>query len=150
MGTVNVAFPAGLPDLADFLARWSRRFFFAACFCPRVLRLPLTALLHGLVIPDDTYSLSTYSHRSPEVAGMRDDEIQSEFGRRVRRARQAVGLSQEELAHRSGLHRTYVGSVERGERNIGLLNITALATVLDVDASIFVDGLWRAPAEDTW
>lgn len=81
---------------------------------------------------------------------MRDDEIQSEFGRRVRRARQAVGLSQEELAHRSGLHRTYVGSVERGERNIGLLNITTLATVLDVDASIFVDGLWRAPAEDTW
>lgn len=55
-------------------------------------------------------------------------------------------MSQEELAHRVGLHRTYIGSVERGERNIGLLNIAALATVLQVDASTFVAGLRRSSA----
>lgn len=74
---------------------------------------------------------------------MRDDEVLGEFGRRIRRTRLEAGLSQEELAHRVGLHRTYIGSVERGERNIGLLNIAALATVLQVDASAFVTGLRR-------
>lgn len=77
---------------------------------------------------------------------MRDDEVLGEFGRRIRRTRLEAGLSQEELAHRVGLHRTYIGSVERGERNIGLLNIAALATVLQVDASTFVTGLRRASA----
>lgn len=77
---------------------------------------------------------------------MRDDEVLGEFGRRIRRTRLEAGLSQEELAHRVGLHRTYIGSVERGERNIGLLNIAALATVLQVDASTFVTGLRRSGA----
>ena len=44
-----------------------------------------------------------------------------------------MGISQEELAHRAGLHRTYVGSVERGERNLGLDNIHALADALNVE-----------------
>ncbi|MDX2358936.1 helix-turn-helix transcriptional regulator [Dietzia sp. PP-33] len=77
---------------------------------------------------------------------MRDDEVLGEFGRRIRGTRLEAGLSQEELAHRVGLHRTYIGSVERGERNIGLLNIAALATVLQVDASTFVTGLRRSSA----
>jgi transcriptional regulator with XRE-family HTH domain len=55
------------------------------------------------------------------------------FGERVRRLRLPTGMSQEALAARSGLHRTYVGSVERGERNISLENIHALAEALQVD-----------------
>jgi len=52
------------------------------------------------------------------------------FGNRIRELRLAAGLSQEELAHRCGLHRTYIGGIERGERNVGLINVFAIAAVL--------------------
>ena len=54
------------------------------------------------------------------------------FGRRVRRLRNRLGWSQEQLALESGLDRTYVGGVERGERNIALLNIIRLANALRI------------------
>ena len=54
------------------------------------------------------------------------------FGARVRVLRVARGLSQEELAQKAELHRTYVGGIERGERNISLVNIEKLAIALDV------------------
>jgi transcriptional regulator with XRE-family HTH domain len=55
------------------------------------------------------------------------------FAVRLRQIRQLKGLSQEELADRAGLHRTYVGSVERGERNISIDNIECLAKALEID-----------------
>jgi transcriptional regulator with XRE-family HTH domain len=58
-----------------------------------------------------------------------------DFGDRLRALRLEVGISQEELAARSGLHRTYVSSVERGQRNIALANIHSLADALGVDVS---------------
>jgi transcriptional regulator with XRE-family HTH domain len=54
------------------------------------------------------------------------------FGERVRVLRQSRGLSQEALALTAGLDRTYIGGVERGERNISLLNIQKIAQALDV------------------
>lgn len=57
------------------------------------------------------------------------------FGVAVRSRRERVGLSQEALADRAGLHRTYVGSVERGERNVSLKNIHVLAAALGTTAS---------------
>jgi transcriptional regulator with XRE-family HTH domain len=59
--------------------------------------------------------------------------IRLAFGERVRALRLTAGMSQEDLGEKAGLHRTYVGSVERGERNIGLENIHALARALGVE-----------------
>ncbi len=54
------------------------------------------------------------------------------FGQRLRQVRLRAGVSQEKLAELAGLHRTYVSSVERGKRNISLLNIDRLALALGV------------------
>ena len=59
-------------------------------------------------------------------------DICKRFGARVRALRVARGLSQEELAQNAGLHRTYVGGIERGERNISLVNIEKLAVSFGV------------------
>ena len=57
------------------------------------------------------------------------------LGRAVRDLREARRLSQEELAHRSGLHRTYLGGIERGEPNPSYANILRVAEALGVNAS---------------
>lgn len=63
------------------------------------------------------------------------------FGDRVRTTREAKGFSQESLAERAGLHWTYIGQVERGQRNLSLHNILKIASGLDVDAGELVRGL---------
>lgn len=63
---------------------------------------------------------------------MRDPDPRIVFGKRVRELRLQRGLSQEKLAELADLHRNYVGGVERGERNIALLNIVALSRALKV------------------
>lgn len=62
---------------------------------------------------------------------MKSDPIKR-FGRRVRELRERMGVSQEALATRAGIHRTYMGGVERGERNVSLKNIVRLAEALEV------------------
>lgn len=62
----------------------------------------------------------------------------SEFGDSVRSRRAELGLSQESLADRAGLHRTYLGSVERGERNVSLINLFAIADALNVEPAVLL------------
>jgi transcriptional regulator with XRE-family HTH domain len=71
------------------------------------------------------------------------DQILVKFGSRVRAERKKISISQEELAARTGLHRTYIGAVERGERNIGLLNVFRIARALGVPAFILLGGVDR-------
>lgn len=71
---------------------------------------------------------------------MDDDQLLKEFGQRVKSARLSMGLSQEKLAFECDLDRTYISSIERGKRNLSLINIHKLATALRVNASALVDG----------
>lgn len=57
------------------------------------------------------------------------------FGRAVKERREALGLSQEKLAAHSGLHRTYISDLERGNRNVSLQNILRLSEALSTTAS---------------
>jgi len=60
-------------------------------------------------------------------------DILKRFGERIRNLRQGLGISQEELANRAGLHRTYIGAIERGEKNLSLRNIEKLANALQIE-----------------
>jgi transcriptional regulator with XRE-family HTH domain len=66
----------------------------------------------------------------------RDDRaFLQNLGFRLRERRQARELTQGQLAEQCGLHRTFIGSVERGERNISILNLRVIARVLRVELS---------------
>ena len=69
--------------------------------------------------------------------------ILSTIGSNIRRYRKALGVSQEKLAEEAGLHRTYIGSVERGERNISAKNISKIAEVLGVEPYLLMKKEYR-------
>jgi len=75
-----------------------------------------------MMCPDDPHPREPVSREDPRLA----------LGRQVARLRRARGLSQEALARRSGLSRSYLASLERGHRNVGLVNLHRLATALDL------------------
>ncbi|MCE9273110.1 helix-turn-helix transcriptional regulator [Bacteroides fragilis] len=71
-------------------------------------------------------------------------DILKVFGLRVRQLRLERGFSQEELADRAGLHRTYIGMIERAEKNVTLLNIEKLALALEIRfTDLFDPGYFR-------
>jgi len=64
---------------------------------------------------------------------MSDRDVLVKFGNRVRFLRKQKNLSQEELSYKAELHRTYIGMIERAEKNITLLNIAKIAKALEVE-----------------
>ncbi len=70
---------------------------------------------------------------------MKDHLLLKEFGARIRQLRNRRSLSQEELAEKTGFHRTYIGMVERGERNISLSNIGVFAKTFKMSISELMD-----------
>lgn len=74
--------------------------------------------------------------RMSRISGKQDvDGALRDLGQTVRAARKAAGLSQEALADASGIDRSHMGKIERGERNVTLLNLLKIARAVDVKAS---------------
>lgn len=74
---------------------------------------------------------------------MKNEDVKRQFGESVRKLRKAAGLSQEELADLAELDRSYVGCVERGERNLSIENVCRLAKAMGVSPSDFFTW-WRS------
>lgn len=72
---------------------------------------------------------------------MNNGDILTRFGKRVRELRKSRGYSQESFAAECGLDRTYLGGIERGERNVALRNIGAIANALRISVSELTQGL---------
>lgn len=66
---------------------------------------------------------------------MSTTQTRRKFGKRLRELRKKLGISQEELGFRAGLHRTYIGAIERAEQNVSVDNIHKLAKALKVPVS---------------
>lgn len=71
----------------------------------------------------------------------KSDDVLVRFGQRVRELRTTQGYSQEGFAHACGLDRTYVGGIERGERNVALRNIEQIATTLGLRIDQLLKGV---------
>lgn len=65
----------------------------------------------------------------------KEKALLKKLGNKIRELRASVGLSQEELAEKVGIHRTYIGSVERGERNVSIINLFYIARSLNSSLS---------------
>ena len=76
-----------------------------------------------------------------------NNDVQAQFGTVVRAWRSRLGISQEELAGRAGLHRTYVSDVERGTRNVSLASIDKLAAALEVSVATLFAQVGRVSAD---
>jgi transcriptional regulator with XRE-family HTH domain len=65
---------------------------------------------------------------------MKATPARKQLGEKIRKVRKEFGISQEELGFRAGLHRTYIGSIERGEQSVSIDNIHKIAKALKVSA----------------
>lgn len=91
---------------------------------------------------NDTHSPWTERRQYPMLKGMgRTVDILERFGQRVRDLRKARGFSQEAFAAECGLDRTYMGGIERGERNVALRNTERIARTLGISLSELMRGL---------
>lgn len=96
----------------------------------------MVLIVRGHMIRENVKLLSMKKKRKSKR-----DVYLKKVGRTIREARKAKGMSQESLAFASGLDRSYVGGVERGERNIAILNLKRIAEALQVPVSSLLKGL---------
>jgi transcriptional regulator with XRE-family HTH domain len=81
------------------------------------------------------YAAATLLRMGPKM------DVLEKFGKRLREKRTALGLSQEKFADKAKLDRTYVSGIERGQRNVSLRNIEALAIALEITISELMEGI---------
>lgn len=72
-----------------------------------------------------------YNHKNPFQ--MKKEPILVQFGNKVQKYRKNLNLSQEKLAEKAGVHRTYIGMIERAEKNITLINIEKISKALNIE-----------------
>ena len=72
---------------------------------------------------------------------MTTEDVRLRFGRAIRSKREKLGVSQEAFADMCGLDRTYIGGIERGERNVSLVNIEKIAKTLRISLSELFRGI---------
>ena len=72
------------------------------------------------------------------IVRVEPNRLQANLGKVVRAERAALGFSQESFAHEVGLHRTYVGAIERGEQNVSIINLVRIANTLGTPLSRLV------------
>lgn len=85
-------------------------------------------------IPNVTYSPLTYNQQSNTFNPM---DIRTKIGLRIKELRKAKGLSQEQLALKAEIDRTYMASVENGKRNVAIINIEKIIVALDTSFKDF-------------
>lgn len=76
--------------------------------------------------------MSSFSYALRDMSDAKITKGRLQLGKRIRELRKEMGISQEELGFRANLHRTYIGSIERGEQNISIDNIHKIAKALKV------------------
>jgi len=87
------------------------------------------------------YSLWYYNNHSNIFIAVRKSKNLIELGNQIREARKKKGLSQEELAFDAGVDRSYIGGIERGERNVSFLTLVKIAESLACDVAKFTKGI---------
>ena len=95
----------------------------------------------GLITEKCTLTVCSERRRSRQAWGVPDNPDLLTAGREIRRHRLLRNLSQEQLAERAGLHRNYIGFLERGERNASLTTLFAVARALEVPLSELFAGI---------
>ena len=73
------------------------------------------------------------------LSQMRDEQLLKSFGKRIRDLRTKRAISQEHLAELTGFHRTYIGMIERGERNLSLTNVGIFAKTFEISIAELLD-----------
>jgi len=87
------------------------------------------------------YSLWYYSSHNFTFDLLKKDKHLLELGNQIRELRKSKGLSQEQLALQSAVDRSYVGGIERGERNVSFLTLVKIADCLECDVAKFTIGI---------
>jgi len=87
------------------------------------------------------YSLWYYNNHSNIFSAVKTSKNLIELGNQIREIRKKKGLSQEQLAFDAGVDRSYIGGIERGERNVSFLTLIKIAECLDCDIAKFTKGI---------
>jgi DNA-binding XRE family transcriptional regulator len=93
-------------------------------------------------MPNDTHRPWTYQQQDYQIScTVTPADVRIRFGKAVRGRRRRLGVSQEEFADMCGLDRTYMGGIERGERNLSLVNIEKIALGFEIPLTELFQGV---------